>query len=85
MASVFLFDRRDPGGPGIEIDYSIVDGRVREFSDGGVPLYDERKGIETAGWLLRLVSVIRKAGLDRPSKRGLHMFVYRLMDEGLLL
>lgn len=71
--------------PPSEIDYSVVDGRVRSFVLRGVKLYDERDGTDGEGWKATLAQFVREQGLDIDTGgRGLHAFVYRLQGEGLL-
>jgi len=63
------------------IDYSIIDGRVREFMLDGVLLYDEQAGCAVEGWREMLGYVIRSRGLYIDDGRGLHAFVIRWLEE----
>ena len=79
MASVFVMT-----DPPTDIDYSIADGRVRSFELRGVVLYDEDSGIAAPGWRDALAGFVREQGLNVPDRRGLHAFVYRLIEDGLI-
>lgn len=63
MASVFI-------GKDTEIDYSLVDGRVRQFTLRGVVLFDEADGTAVDGWQAELVAVVQRSGFDRPAPNG---------------
>ncbi len=70
--------------PPTDIDYSLVDRRVRVFKLRGKVLYDEDEGIDIKGWKEELVKLVKKQGLDINDGIGLHAFVYGLIKEGLL-
>jgi hypothetical protein len=69
--------------PDCDVDYSIVDGRVRSFTYKGVEIYDEDGGAHE-GWKDHLVSFVLDYRLNKDDGRGLHAFVYRMIDEGLV-
>ena len=79
MASVFVLTE-----PPTDIDYSVVDGRVRSFKLRGEKLFDEDDDIAVDGWKDRLVEFVKEQGLDKNYGRGLHAFVYRLIEDGLI-
>jgi hypothetical protein len=79
MASVFVMTN-----PPTYIDYSLIDNRVRSFELRGVALYDENEEITTNGWEGKLVEFVKEQGLDIDDGRGLHAFVYGLIEKGLL-
>ena len=80
MASVYICSE-----PYSDIDYSIIDGRVRSFVLRGEKLYDEQDGTEVNGWRIKLVEFVREQRLDVDKDGyGLHAFVYRMQDDGLL-
>ena len=80
MASVFV--STDPLS---EVDYSLADGRVREFTLRGQLLYSEYEKVDVEGWKGQLVAFVEEVGLSTPYEgRGLHAFVYKLIDDGLL-
>ena len=67
------------------VDYSLADGRVRSFVLDGKKLYDEDDGTSDKGWRQALVDFVRQRGLDEDRDgMGLHAFVYRMIDDGLL-
>lgn len=70
--------------PPTDIDYSLVDNRIRFFKLCGVVLYDEDTGVVVDGWKDELVRFVKVMGLHINDGRGLHAFVYGLIDEGLL-
>ncbi|MDY6857473.1 MAG: hypothetical protein SWO11_22770 [Thermodesulfobacteriota bacterium] len=76
MASVFVMTN-----PPTDIDYSLVDNRVRSFELHGVLLYDEDKNISQAGWKDQLVAFVKEQGLNINKGIGLHAFVYGLIEE----
>ena len=78
MASLFVMTK-----PPTDIDYSLVDGRVRAFKLRGETLYDEVTGIAEDGWSDKLVDFVTEQGLDIDKGTGLHAFVYRMQEEGL--
>jgi len=80
MASVTILTE-----PLTDIDYSVVDGRVRSFELYGEKLYDEDDGIERKGWKQKLIKLVmeQKLNIDKDG-RGLHAFIYRMMDDGLI-
>ena len=67
-----------------EVDYSIVDGRVTSFTLHGDLLYDEMESVAIDGWKEALVAFVQDHGLDRDDGRGLHAFVYRMIEDGLI-
>ena len=71
------------GCPGLwDIDYSVVDGRVRSFEIDGVTLYDERLGIAASNWGAILVALIKTQRLDVDRDgHGLHAFVRPFLDK----
>lgn len=80
MASIFI-----SGETYSEIDYSIIDGRVRSFVLHGKKLYDEADGTAAASWKEKLVEMVQHQGLDAPRGGGGHpKFIYWMQDEGLL-
>ena len=79
MASILI-----ASSPPSSIDYSIVDGRVREFIHRGMLIYDERTGVALAGWREALVELTVQQGLNVESAEGLHAFVKRMAADGLL-
>ena len=70
--------------PPTDIDYSVMDGRVRSFKLMGKLLFDEDKEIVTDGWEKQLARFVKDQGLDKDDGRGLHAFVYKLQEDGLL-
>lgn len=77
MASVIVGDS--------EVDYSVQDGRVRSFELDGVKLYDEDDGTVIAGWRDKLIDFVTDCQLDVDRDgHGLHAFVYRMQEDGLL-
>jgi len=79
MASVIIGTN-----PITDIDYSIVDGRVRSFDLCGEILYDEDKGINIAGWEGKLIEIVIDYGMNIDKGLGLKAFVYKMIDEGLI-
>jgi len=80
MASVYVMTE-----PPTDIDYSLVDGRVRRFVLFGQKMYDEDDGTSIDGWRDRLVEFARIQGLDIDKDgHALHAFVYKMQDDGLL-
>lgn len=67
-----------------EVDYSIVDGRVRAFTLDGKILYDEDTGVDEPGWKDRLRALVLSYELDVDRGLGLYAFVPPLLD-GLLI
>jgi len=78
MASVVVMTT-----PPTDIDYSLG-GRVRSFDLRGDVLYDEAAGIAVDGWEARLAEFVKEQGLDVDDGRGLHAFVYGLIERGLI-
>ncbi|MDY6893876.1 MAG: hypothetical protein SVO01_00435 [Thermotogota bacterium] len=71
--------------PPTDIDYSIFDKRVCSFELRGKLLYDEDEGISRIGWKKQLVDFVKEQGLNiNEDDRGLHAFVYGLIEEGLI-
>lgn len=80
MASIFI-----SGETCSEIDYSIIDGRVRSFVLHDKKLYDEADGTVVAAWKEKLVELVKHQGLDIPRDGGRHpKFIYWMRGEGLL-
>ena len=76
MASVFIIGN----GGNILIDYSIH-GSIRSFDVAGIVLYCKDDNIEIPGWKDKLWEVVKEQGLDIDDGRGLHAFVYPLIEE----
>jgi len=70
--------------PDCDVDYSLVDGRVRSFKYNVELVYDEDEGVSKEGWKDRLVSFVLDCRLNEDDGRGLHAFVYRMIDEKLV-
>ena len=69
--------------PGIyDIEYSLLDKRVRFFEYEDRVLYDEESNHNYPNWEKKLIQVIENYGLNRNQGRGYHAFVLRLADEG---
>lgn len=81
MASVFGFT-----DPSSNVEYSITTGNVREFELRGVVLFDEAKGIAADGWRDALARFVVEFHLnnERYQRHGLHAFVYKLIDDGMV-
>jgi hypothetical protein len=79
MASVYIWTT-----PHSVIDYSCVDGRVRCFVKNGKTIYDEDINVVKIGWKYLLATFVMEHGLDKDDGHGLHAFVYRMFDDGLL-
>ena len=80
MASVvYLSD------PITDIDYSVVDGRIRSFTLRGELLYDEVEKINKEGWKEKLIELVieQRLNIDRDG-HGLHAFIYRMQADGNL-
>lgn len=80
MATLFV-------GPEPEsiIDYSLVDGRVREFVHNGERIYDEDEKLDIPGWKDVLVKIVLANKLNVPrDDLGVHAFVARMIDDGLV-
>ena len=67
--------------PYSEIDYSLLDGRVRSFTLRGIELYDEQTNTRVENWKEQLIEFIQEQGLhiDRDG-RGLHAFIPDLLQ-----
>ena len=76
MASLILLDE-----PEAFIDYAMS-GRIRTFEIDGKTLFDEDEGIDEPGWKDCLVKYIKDHGLNIHDERGLHAFVYKLLEDG---
>jgi hypothetical protein len=72
MASVSI---RHEDGTFSDIDYSLIDGRVRGFVFHGLDLYDESAGLAIDGWRSKLEELVRERGFDQDDGRGLRAFV----------
>lgn len=79
MASVFGFTY-----PSSCVEYSIIDGKPREFVYRGETLLDLEKGIQAEGWIDSLAEFVSEFNLDRPNDMGNHAFVYWLIEQGRL-
>lgn len=80
MASIFI-----SGDTCSQIEYSIIDGRVRMFVLHDKKLYDEADGTIAASWKEKLVELVQHQGLDVPRGGGGHpKFINWMQDEGLL-
>jgi len=80
VASIFVRTQ-----PPTDIDYSLNDGRVRSFELRGEKLFDEHDGTNVEGWEEKLVEFVIEQGLNIDTDgRGLHAFVYRMIDDGLI-
>lgn len=66
------------------IEYSVVDGRVKEFILKGETLFDEKEKIEVTGWQQKLADIVWDYGLDIDKGHGLHAFVYWMIEKELL-
>ena len=80
MASLFI-------GNDTDIDYSLIDGHVREFVFNGEIVYSEYKRIDCEGWQNVLAHVIDHCELNSDERRngnGLHAFVYWMEEHGYL-
>lgn len=73
MASLFV-------GTNSNIDYSLIDGRIRSLVLNGEILYDEQDGTNTPFWISRLMDFIRDHELDVSE----YAFVHWLQEKGLL-
>ena len=75
MASVIL--------PGVfNIEYSIIDKRIRLFELGGDILYHEEDGIEKWGWQEALAQVLHDHSLDVDRGKGIYGFVQHYLETG---
>jgi hypothetical protein len=80
MASVYILTE-----PPSNIDYSLKDGRIQSFELRGMLLYDENEHIQIDNWKDELIKFVKDQELDiNKDGRGLHAFVYRMIDDGLL-
>lgn len=80
MASVYV--QTDPPS---EIEYAMNSGTVRMFSLRGEKLFDVLDGTAVDGWKDRLAAFVMDQGLDVDKDgHGLHSFVYKLEEDGLL-
>lgn len=80
MASIFV-----SSDPYSEIDYSLIDGRVRSFVLRAQKMYDEADGTADPLWKEKLVELVKHQGLDvYRGEAGLPKFIYWMQDEGLL-
>jgi len=71
-------------GSRVDVDYSLVDGRIRRFEYEGSVLYDEAEGIEAFGWVDFLLEEILLYGMHIDYGDGVMAFVTKLEEEGLL-
>jgi len=70
--------------PQTNIEYSILDGRIRSFEFKGRLLYDKASGMAVDGWKDSLVSFVKNTKLNVNRGIGLNAFVYNLIDEGFI-
>lgn len=70
--------------PDCNVDYSCVDGRVRSFTFNGKVIFDEDENIADDSWKNCLVSFVLDYGLNEDDGRGLHAFVYPMIEQGLV-
>lgn len=63
------------------IDYSIKDGRIREFVLDGRTLYDETKDVAADGWKDKLWELVKIMNMHVDDGHGLDAFVYKLKEE----
>jgi len=83
MASIFIASFPRVENQYHDIDYSTLDGRVREFVWNGKLIYQEN-AIAEPGWQAKLVDVVLVNHLHINNGRGLHAFVYKMIEDGLL-
>jgi len=69
--------------PYSDIDYSLVDGRIRALVIRGEKLYDEQTGLEAEGWRDKLVEFVKEQQLHRGAM--VRAFVHRMRADGLLI
>ncbi len=62
------------------VDYSLMDGRVRSFKLDGTTLFDEDMGIEADGWRDKLHQLVLDYSLHIDQGLGLHAFVPAVLD-----
>ena len=62
-----------------DIDYSLKDGRVRQFIRHGKTLFDEDEGVETESWAEKLYVLILEKNFDIDKGHGLSAYVYTMM------
>ena len=79
MASVYIHTK-----PYSAIDYSLADGQVQSFVLYGKTLYDEGDGTAVDGWEASLMKFIHDFRLDTDDGGGLHMFILKMQQDGLL-
>jgi len=79
MASLYI-----PSTPATNIEYSIMDGRVMQFTLLGKVLYDEDESNQDSKWKEKLVELVKDMGLDTDRGIGRHAFVNRMEEDGLI-
>ena len=57
---------------------------MRSFVLRGETIFDENAKIAKDGWVDNLVALVKELRLDIDDGHGLHFFVYRMQDDGLL-
>lgn len=72
------------GDRGFYVDYSITTGRIRQCDIRGETVFDEHSGIDAPEWKRELAECVHENYLDEDDGKGLHAFVYRLIDDGYL-
>jgi hypothetical protein len=75
VASIFCPDTYD-------IEYSLVDRRIRFFEYENQVFYDEETDDNYPNWEKKLIQVIENYGLNRNRGKGHYAFILRLADEG---
>lgn len=70
-------------GPSSTVDYSMT-GEVTKFVLEGVVLFDKSIGKAEPRWKMQLIEFVRAERLHINRGKGLHKFVYRLQEDGLL-
>ena len=64
-----------------DIDYSLVDGRIRQVEIKGIMIYDEDKGIAEYNWEAEVWLIVKRNGFDIDREHGLSAFIYPLMKK----
>ena len=72
------------GEQGCYVGYSVSDGGIRFCEIRGEVVFDETRGVDTPGWKRALAECVHENRLDEDDGKGLHAFVYRLIDDGYL-
>ena len=92
MASLYLIGRDENEGG--DIDYSLVDGRVREFKLDGKMLFSEYEGVNVDNWEETLIEYVKNNRLNCEDVKineknqvvmaGHHAFIRKLVEDGKL-